>query len=206
LLVLIDESGDPGFKLVSGSTSHFVVAMVIFDEHAEAERTSRAIDNLRERLRLRTEFKFSKSHDRVRDEFFTTVCGCSFVSRALVVDKALVYSASLRDRKELFYNFFVRMLLRHDGGVLKGARIKIDGSGDRRFKHELNAYLRRQLEQGQVSSIKFAESHRDNLIQLADMVAGAVLRSYRQADRKESARWRTTLERSGRLVDVWDFR
>jgi hypothetical protein len=111
------------------------------------------------------------------------VCACRFSARALVVDKSLIQSANLRERKELFYNFFIRMLLRHDGGALKGARIKIDGSGDRRFKNELNAYLRRQLEDGQVSSIKFAESHRDNLVQLADMVAGAVLRSYRVADR-----------------------
>ena len=34
MLVLIDESGDPGFKLTKGSTQHFVAAMVIF--HGEA--------------------------------------------------------------------------------------------------------------------------------------------------------------------------
>jgi hypothetical protein len=206
VLVLIDESGDAGFKLVRGSSSHFVVAMVVFDDFGEAERTSTAIADLRTALRISTEFKFSKSHDDIKDAFFDCVCRHRFSVRALVVDKSVIYSDSLRERKDLFYNYFVQMLLRHDHGALQGARIKIDGSGDRHFKNELNSYLRQQLHAGQVKSIRFAESHRDNLIQLADMVAGAILRSYRDKDRKDAKRWRQVLARNGKLGDVWDFR
>lgn len=206
MLVLIDESGDPGFKLVRGSSSHFVMAMVVFDDFAEAERTGAAIAELRARLRLKAEFKFSKCHDDIKDAFFECVRGHRFTVRAVVVDKSAIYSESLRERKELFYNYFVKLLLCHDDGVLTDARVKIDGSGDRRFKKELNAYLRRQLQAGQLHSIRFAESHRDNLIQLADMVSGAIFRSYRQEDRKHAARWRQMLRRAGRLGDVWDFR
>ncbi|PKM14947.1 MAG: DUF3800 domain-containing protein [Gammaproteobacteria bacterium HGW-Gammaproteobacteria-2] len=195
-MVLIDESGDAGFKLVRGSSSHFVVAMVVFDDFGEAERTSTAIADLRTALRIRTEFKFSKSHDDIKDAFFDCVCRHRFSVRALVVDKSVIYSDSLRERKDLFYNYF----------VLQGARIKIDGSGDRHFKNELNSYLRQQLHAGQVKSIRFAESHRDNLIQLADMVAGAILRSYRDKVRKDAKRWRQVLARNGKLGDVWDFR
>lgn len=205
MLVLIDESGDAGFKLVRGSSSHFVVAMVVFDDFDEAERAGAAIDALRTRLRIKTEFKFSKSHDDIKDAFFDCVCGHCFRVRALVVDKSIIYRESLRECKDLFYNYFVQMLLRHDHGALQGARIKIDGSGGRRFKNELNAYLRQQLHAGQIRSIRFAESHRDNLIQLADMVAGAILRSYRGNDRKDATRWRQMLTRSGRMEDVWDF-
>lgn len=207
MLVLIDESGDPGFKLVRGSSSHFVVAMVIFKDFAEAERASAAIAALRAKLQLKAEFKFSKSHDHVKDQFFNCVCGYRFSVRAIVVDKSVIYRDSLRERKDLFYNYFVQMLLRHDDGVLHDARVKIDGSGDRRFKDELNGYLRRQLAGGQIKSIKFAESHRDNLIQLADMVAGAILRSYRQEqDRKRAVKWRRQLTNASRVENIWDFR
>lgn len=206
MLVLIDESGDPGFKLVRGSSSHFVIAMVIFRDFTEAERVSAAIAELRGRLALKTEFKFSKCHDDIKDAFFDCVRGYGFAVRALVVDKSTLYSESLRERKELFYNFFVKLLLSHDDGALADARIKIDGSGDRRFKKELDGYLRRQLHVGQVRSIRFAESHRDNLIQLADMVSGAIFRSYRVDDRKHAGRWRGVLARAGRLEDVWEFR
>lgn len=206
MLVLIDESGDPGFKLTRGSSSHFVVAMVIFDDFSEAERTGAAIDDLRVRLCLKTEFKFANSHRHVRDAFFDCVCAYRFRVRALVVDKSAIYSDNLRMHKELFYNHFVKLLLQHDNGVLHDARIKIDGSGDRRFRNELNGYLRKQLDMGKVRSIKFAESHRDNLIQLADMTAGAILRSYRTTDRKDAIRWRQVLQRRGRMGDVWEFR
>lgn len=206
MLVLIDESGDTGFKLTRGSSSHFVMAMVIFDDEAVAEEASAAIRALREELRVRSEFKFAKSHAHVKDAFFDCVCHYRFRVRALVVDKSVVYSGNLRTRKELFYNYFVKLLLEHDNGRLADARIKIDGSGDRHFKNELNVYLRHQLHRGQVRSIKFAESHRDDLIQLADMVAGAILRSYRSDDRAHAARWRQVLAQHGKLGDIWDFR
>jgi hypothetical protein len=206
VLVLIDESGDPGFKLVRGSTSHFVMAMVIFDDEAVAEQTSKAIAKLRQDLHLKTEFKFAKSHARVKDSFFECVCAHRFRVRALVVDKSRVYSGNLRTHKEMFYNYFVKLLLEHDNGRLVDARIKIDGSGNRQFRQELNAYLRRQLDTGKVRKITFAESHRDNLIQLADMAAGAILRSYRTDDRTQANRWRGVLARRGKLGDVWDFR
>lgn len=206
MLVLIDESGDPGFKLVRGSSSHFVVAMVIFDDFGEAEQTSAAIADLRERLRLKTEFKFAKSHSHVKDAFFECVCAHRFKVRALVVDKSVIYSDNLRNHKDLFYNHFIKLLLAHDNGALNDARVKIDGSGDRRFRNELNSYLRRELAKNKVRSVKFAESHRDNLIQLADMVAGAILRSYRTDDRKDALRWRQQLVRSGRVGDIWEFR
>jgi hypothetical protein len=204
MLVLIDESGDSGFKIAKGSTPFFVVAMVIFRDFVEAERASSAIAVARSRLRIKTEFKFNKCSNVVRDGFFDAVRPFSFAVRALAVDKAQVYSDNLREHKDLFYNYFVQLLLKHDNDVLQGARVKIDGSGDREFKRELERYLRQQMAAGKIASVKFAESHRDNLIQLADMAAGAIARSYRQDDRKDANRWRAML--AGKIEDVWDFR
>lgn len=204
LLVLIDESGDAGFKLARGSTTHFVVAMVIFDDFKEAERTSALIEAARITLRIKPEFKFNKCSAQVKDGFFAAVAGCKFAVHALVVDKSTIYSDYLRENKGRFYNFFVKSLLKHDSGALTGARVKIDGSGDREFKRELAAYLKRESAEGKIASVKFAESHRDNLIQLADMVVGAIARSYREGDRNEHDRWRKML--SGKIQNVWDFR
>jgi hypothetical protein len=204
VLVLIDESGDPGFKLVRGSSSHFVVAMAIFEDAAEAERASRAIGEARGRLRVKPEFKFTRSHDQVRDGFFQVACGFRFRLRALVVDKSALYSAHLRENTDRFYNYFVQLLLRNDHGALREASIKIDGSGDREFKRELDTYLRRQLEPGRVRKLRFVDSHSDNLVQLADMCAGAVLRAYRSDD-KRNPRWLDMLRRARRIDDLWEF-
>ncbi len=205
MLVLIDESGDAGFKIARGSSSHFVVAMVIFRDHTQAEETSTAIANARVMLRIPREFKFNKCCDAVRDRFFEVVLPFDFTIRALVVDKAKIYSEHLRENKEHFYNYFVQLLLHHDHGVLADARVKIDGSGDREFKRELGCYLRQQMRAGKIQSVKFAESHRDNLIQLADMVAGAIARSCRAESRDNPHRWRQMLANAGKIEDVWDF-
>jgi hypothetical protein len=61
------------------------------------------------------------------------------------------------------------------------------------------------MKTNEIQSIKFAESHRDNLIQLADMAAGAIARSYRQESRDHAQRWRQMLAESGKIEDVWDF-
>ena len=205
MLVLIDESGDPGFKIIRGSSPYFVIAMVIFTDTKEAERTSRCIAQGRGRLRVKPEFKFAKSHDKVKDGFFEAVAGCDFKIRAIHVDKNTVYSDHLRDEREAFYNYFVRLLLTHDNGFLKSARIKIDGSGDREFKQELERYLRRKISADKVASVRFVDSFGDNLLQLADMCAGAIARAKRR-DEKQDARWLNMLRAAGRVQDIWPFR
>lgn len=202
MLVLIDESGDPGFRLEKGSTPIFAVSMVIFNEFKEAERCSARIAALQKQLGVNREFKFNKSHNNVRDAFFKGVCGYDFTVRALVVDKAKIQSAYLKGNKEQFYSFFLKLLLKHDGGALANASVKIDGSGNRIFKKELRAYLARELVTGKVSKVKLVDSKGDNLIQLADMTVGAIARSYR-TDRADADRWRGMLK--PRIDNVWDF-
>lgn len=62
MLVFVDESGDPGLKLEQGSSTHFVVALVIFEDHDEAQAADDRIGLLRRELRLdpRYEFRFNK--------------------------------------------------------------------------------------------------------------------------------------------------
>lgn len=204
MLVLIDESGDPGFKLTRGSSPHFVVAMVIFDDYEEAERASLLIEQARRSLRVTREFKFSGSHNNVRDGFFSAVSSVKFRLRALVVDKQIIYSSKLREDTDCFYNFFVQMLIRYDNGSLANASVKIDGSGDREFKRQLQVYLRKQLPQGSVKKLKFVDSSKDNLVQLADMCAGAIARA-RRADDRRNARWLDMLRTARQVEDLWDF-
>jgi len=46
---------------------------------------------------------------------------------------------------------------------------------------------------------------RDNLIQLADMAAGAIARSYRLESRHNPRRWRQMLADADKIEDVWNF-
>lgn len=204
MLVFIDESGCGGFKFIRGSSPYFVVAMVIFDSPEEATAASITIEGLREELGHKPlEFKFSSCSDAVRDGFIKGVLRHKFIVRAIVVNKQALYSVHLRSNKDSFYNYFVQLLLKHDGGVLRGANIQIDGSGDREFKRALNGYLRRELSGGKISKVTFSDSHRNKLVQLADMAAGAIARSYNGRERQNPDRWRTMLR--PKIKDVWEF-
>lgn len=46
MIVFIDESGDAGFKIGKGSSTFFVISLIIFDDELEAEETALRIKNL----------------------------------------------------------------------------------------------------------------------------------------------------------------
>lgn len=145
MLVFIDESGDPGFKVQRGSTPDFTAALVAFQDVEQARLTQKAIETTAARLRVFPEFKFSKCRPEIRDAFFKAVLPYDFCVRAIVVKKERLYSQHLRTTKESFYSFFVKSMLKYDGGLLSQAQIVIDGSGDRLFKRQIGAYFRTHL-------------------------------------------------------------
>jgi len=206
MLVLIDESGDAAFKIAQGSTPVFVISMVVFEDFKVAEDASKAISELRAHWRLKKEFRFSNCADHIKDAFFAAVAPFEFRVCALVVEKSAIYSVHLRENKEHFYNFFLQKLLGSTKIALKGAIVKLDGKGDKIYRKELGSYLRTQLDHNAIKKFKFADSANDSLIQLADMVAGAIARSYRSEDRRAPGRWRAKLQGAGRLTDVWEFK
>jgi len=97
------------------------------------------------------------------------------------------------------------LLILSSAHSLLNASIKIDSSGDRGFKNALNVYLRKHIGQHKIKKFKFTDSRKDNLIQLADMIVGAIARNYSEK-RKEASRWFDMLKRRGKIKNVWDFK
>jgi hypothetical protein len=129
------------------------------------------------------------------------VVAFDFRVRAIVVDKNKIHSPHLRSHADHFYNYFVRSMLAH--GNLQGARVKIDGSGGRKFKQAMATYLKRMLAPNKIHSFKFVSSRADNLVQLADMCAGAIARSHKAEYRTDASRWLSRLR--PKVEDVWRF-
>lgn len=206
MLVYIDDSGDPGFQLGRGSSTHFVIALVIFDDELEARRTALAISELR-RARFRnddTEFHFNHSSDTTRQAFINAVGHCSFRVRAIVFDKAKVYSPTLRRTPAKLYSYATKLALKRSD--IHDARVYIDRSGDRGFRSGLARYLRQELNTDVarlMKAFKQVPSRGNDLIQLADMVAGTIRRSYDPSKRSAST-LRQELEAT-HTCDIWDF-
>ena len=120
-----------------------------------------------------------------------------------MVNKIVIYDEQLRNNKSSFYNYFLKTLIKNDDGILRNASVKIDGSGDAVFRRALQSYLRQELNPGQLRKLAFIDSKRDNLIQLADMVVGAIARSYK-GQRYDAQRWKEMLAKQ--IDNIWDFK
>ncbi len=210
MLIFVDDSGDPGFKIVRGSTSHFVICLVIFDDDLESEDTALRIKKLRRELNLSDEFefKFNKCRKDFRCQFLDVVKNSQFRVRAIVMDKSKIYGPELRGSRESFYGYAIKMVLKFHGGTIKNAKLRLDGHGGREFKRAFNTYLRKELnspfgnDEKVFSDLKFVDSKKNVLIQLADMVAGSIYRSYNfnKTDRLE---YYNIIK--NRIENIWDF-
>lgn len=183
MLIFIDDSGDPGFKIGSGSTRYFVIALLIFDDYLEAEKMAVAVKELRRSFNMsdHEEFKFNKSKNKIREDFLRKISEFKFRVRCLIVDKTLIYNKELKSKKESFYAYFIKEVLKHSDHTIFEAKIRLDGSGDREFKKQFLVYLRKELstsERNIMKNFKMVDSRNDVLIQSVDMIAGAIRRAY----------------------------
>ncbi|MDO8443553.1 MAG: DUF3800 domain-containing protein [Candidatus Azambacteria bacterium] len=208
MLIFIDDSGDPGFKFNRGSTNFFVISLIIFDDELEAEKTAVAIKNLKRTLNFPDgmEFKFFRSSNNVRKEFLQTVNYFKFRIRSVVVDKSLIRSEELRGNKNSFYAYTIKTVLKYSHKTIYDAKIKIDGSGDRIFRKSFLSYLKRELNSGNkqiIRNCKMVNSNSNTLIQMADMIAGSIRRSY-DASKKDHFLYKSII--AGHIEDEWRFK
>lgn len=187
MLVFVDESGDSGFKFASGSSTFFIVVAAIFPDSFSADACDRSIEELRRTLGLplRYEFHFSHCSDRVRREFFKKVVTDQFQYHGFVLNKPRLYGNRFND-KQGFYDFTVGLVCENAGPLLHDAIVVIDKCGDREFKQKLAKSLKARLTDGdgncRLKKVRMESSHNNNLVQLADMLCGAVGRSFASAD------------------------
>jgi hypothetical protein len=207
MLVFVDDSGDAGFKLDRGSSKHFVIACVVFDDNLDAEETALKIKRLRRALKWRDdhEFKFNKTNKQIRLAFLNEVKTCNFRIRGIVADKSVIRSSELRRSKTKFYNYMIKEVLSKSVGSIKNGSIRLDGHEDRAYKKAATTYFRQQANPNGavIKDLRFVNSKSDNLIQLADMVAGSILRTT-QGTKNDSNDYLKVITK--RIEDIWHFK
>ena len=98
------------------------------------------------------------------------------------------------------------MVLKHSDGSILNAKVKIDGSGDRVFRRNFLTYLRKQLNTGDrkiMNHCRLVDSKSNVLIQMADMIAGTIRRSYDE-DKKDGIVLKTIIKKH--IQDEWQFK
>lgn len=192
MLAVIDESGDPGFSI--GSSPYFVMGMVYFQTHEAAEHASRAVDLVRRTMNIRGEFKFTSTSDRVKEAFFSSIADCDLQVRYVVVDKRVVRRREVKESPASFYLLCLRGLMGDSGSFAHGTVVKLDKCGSKEFRNTCAAYARQDLPPGSIKQFKLVDSATDNLIQLADMIVGAIARPYNSPKKINAHRWHDLIE------------
>lgn len=187
MLVFVDESGDSGRKFGKGSSTYLLVTAVLFADLDEASECDRAIGDLRQACGIpaNAEFHFNKTSNLVRQRFLEGVARYKFSFLSFGLNKPLIAEPDLQSKESLVRRASQSMF--EDAKPhLRGATVVIDGSSSKEFRSQLSAYLKQRINPAEgdqhIKRVKIQDSKKNNLIQLADMVCGAV---YRSVDRGE---------------------
>lgn len=180
--VFIDESGDTGFKFDKGSSRYFVIVAVVFDDYNEIDKLDKIILDFKNKLGFGrdVEIKFNKSSISIKQKFLNKINTGKFIILSLIVDKSKI------NTKYLDYDDMVRILL--IDSYIFNAKIKIDGNASSIFKKKFKSILKRNLnthEKKIIKDVAFINSKNNNIIQMADMIAGSIRKSYEGNDKME---------------------
>lgn len=207
MLALIDESGDSGFKIGKGSSNYFTIALVIFEDDEEAIACDRRIELLKRELewKANSEFHFKSNSDKVREAFFKAVLPYNFFYYGFVLNKysTKLYGDSFKS-KNSFYKYACGLVFENAKSKLIDSTVIIDENGNIDFKRQLSKYLMGKINTGHqkiIRKVKMQNSSSNNLLQLADYVAGAINRSL--TDKRKKRHYRNYVSLKEISVQIW---
>lgn len=177
------EVGETGFKFGRGSTTFFVYSIVLTDD---LQPLREYVDEMRDRLGVTSlkEFKFHKSSDVHRRAFLTGLRPLDFVVTALAANKTRLPSSFRKMDKLGFYAFFLNDLIQHiPAGELGQTSLILDQfDGVERTVRMLKRQLKASGKMESIKRIAARRSQGEDALQVADTVAGAILRSVTTED------------------------
>lgn len=187
MIISVDDSGDPGLKLGKGSSQFFIIAAVLFEDDLDAEEASLKIKRFRRDLGWKEnhEFKFRKLSPELRIKFLETVKKLNFKISIFGLDKSSITEPKLyKNDSSKLYNAVILEAVRGFGKELEQAHIYIDGEGGNDYRRKVKSYFRKNLSKKTIKELSYRDSKSDNLIQLADIVAGSAMRQFERNEDK----------------------
>ncbi|MBI5712443.1 MAG: DUF3800 domain-containing protein, partial [Chloroflexi bacterium] len=196
-----DEAGDASLNFEKGASRYFVVA-VVATQDADALRS--VLIDLRRRENLSASFEFhfnSLASARLREKVLTAVRNADFMAWALLVDKTTM-SFALRDLSgmEFYLHCVAELINRVPVEYRRKGTLILDEVGSAKVAlSQLKRTLKNHNIKHEFSRIFFRRSRSEDLIQVADLVAGAILRR----DAKKDSEAFELIE--GRILDIFEY-
>lgn len=208
MLVFVDESGDTGLiepgKL---SSKYFVVTMVLFEDAEQALLADNRVAELKSQLDLdpRFEFHFAKLKPAWKTLFLQELANFEFFYFSVVIDKAeFIKKGIVVD--DALHRYTCGLVFEAAKPYLTAATVVMDGQGSELIRRDLTTYLRQKVrddgDKGQVlKKLKLQDSKKNNLLQLADVVCGAVARSL--SEKSDAQIYRKLISHREMSVATW---
>lgn len=197
----LDDSGDPGLEGQASSTSYYVLAMVQLAERAPIA----ALNEIRQALHLAStfEFKYHRTTAFQKGLFFEMVAMLPFRVRAIVLNKSeLPESYRSFTGQSLTIEMISTLTFRASSLDLSNDILIIDAATPVFCRNLRIALSERCTQTGRVRPYKRiigGDSAREDGLQLADMVAGAI----RQQAMRTSQPYYGMF--ASKVVDIWQF-
>lgn len=173
----VDESGCLGMKIGAGSSACFTVVICMFDDKSQVIACHDRIEQLKTELQIDREFKFCKCNYEQRAAFFKEVNAFGYSYFGITINKTKIAGFS----RPFFHSAVIAACSMH-ADEIDNATVVIDKTGSNVFRKMMARCLKDDLNRltarNSIKQVKSIESHKHNLLQLADMVCGAVARSY----------------------------
>lgn len=179
-----DEAGDVSLNFTKGASRYFVPAFIATQT---PDQLREKLAELRQTLRLSEthEFKFHKmTSTKIRNEVFSALAQADFQAWGLIVDKTrLPKIFETTESIEIYTHFITELLGFIPSQLQKDATLILDEFGS---TPDLRTELRRTMTKRQMPKlfkrVIVRSSHKESLIQVADLVAGAIMRRDSQND------------------------
>jgi len=207
MLVFIDESGDSGLRITEGSSRYFVISLVVFEDHQEAEACDQRISLLVRELGYKQDFYFhffENSH-RIREAFLKAVAPYDFVYFGFVLNKdpSKLWGEGFKV-KESLYKVACSYVFENAKPYKNKEKVIIDKTGKQVFRSQLASYLKRRINEENKQIIKEVKMQSDRgncLLQLADYIAGVINRH--EQGKKMGVEYRRYIAHKEMYVQVW---
>ncbi|MBI5652612.1 MAG: DUF3800 domain-containing protein [Chloroflexi bacterium] len=179
-----DEAGDVSFAFDKGASRYFVVAVIATPD---PDGLYQVLTDLRRDSGLRSNYEFNfhaLSSSRLRKRVLAALGEADFEAWALIADK-LMLSDSFKVMSRLdFYIYFVTELIRLIPPEKRdGATLILDEFGPaERLRTELRRFMIARDIPRRFKRVLVKRSRSEPLIQVADLVAGSILRRDTRAD------------------------
>ena len=179
-----DEAGDISFNFEKGASRYFVPAFIATQQ---PDRLREVLADLRRELGFREthEFKFHKmTSAEIRNRVFSTLARADFEAWGLIVDKTrLPKIFETTENIEIYTHFITELLGIIPAELQRDATLILDEFGS---TPDLRTELRRTMIKRHMprlfKRVIVRSSHRESLIQVADLVAGSIMRMDSQND------------------------